>query len=102
MVPGVVVCGHLAPSWFTPDMEHDGLVERARGILVERYGSLWQATIAMRLPMSGGALLIAMRRPEVDPVVSLLVHTHTGVQLPSAPLPVQVIAKPRKRTTKKV
>jgi hypothetical protein len=83
-------------------MEHDGLVEQARAVLVTRYGSLWQATIAMRLNMSGGALLIAMRRPEVDPVVSLLVFNHTGVQLPTAALPVQVPSKPVKRKLKKV
>jgi len=52
--------------------------------------------------MSGGALLIAMRRPEVDPVVSLLVFNHTGVQLPTAALPVQVPSKPVKRKLKKV
>lgn len=83
-------------------MEHDGLVERARTILVARYGSLWQATIAMRLNISGGALLIAMRRPEVDPVVSLMVFNHTGVQLPAATLPPPTVHQPSKRKQKKV
>jgi hypothetical protein len=83
-------------------MEHDGLVEAARTALVARYGSMWEAACAMRIGLSGGQLLLAMRREQVDPAIAAVVEVHTGVSLPCAkavraPLVVNDLGVPHER-----
>jgi hypothetical protein len=87
-------------------VEHDGLVEKARTILVERYGSMWEAANAMRVGISGGQLLIAMRRELVDPGIAALVEIHTGVSLPCVKVtptvvPLRDLGTPIKRKGRK-
>jgi hypothetical protein len=78
-------------------MTHDDLVEAARLKLVERYGSMWQAASQMRIELSGGNLLLAMRRQPVTPEVAVMVLIHTGIDLTSIEQPVSKKAKRAKK-----